>query len=388
MHDTAILGIGCTAPTRRSPHGAEELALEAISLALADAGIPAHAVEAIVTESTLCPASAPLDRIGPAAGLTGLKCTAHSTPVGAGIFAALGMANDMVARGDVETALTFFTTGWGSATAGPTAYHAKMEAKRLIEDPVGFSGPPLYFAAAAKRYQHLHAMSDPEMAEMLFDISASARANAVLHPHAQLRAPLDRGAYEASPMIAEPLRQADCSLLTDGAAAIVVSRRPDLASNVPHVRLLSWAYAVDPVSDADFYTQSPWLPDLPAARRASDMAFEKAGLNRRDIDVLGIYDCFSIAVAMQLEAAGFCAVGEAREIVSNGALRHDGRLPTNTHGGLASHGYLLGAAHIIEIVEQLRGKADGRQVEGARYGFAGAGPGRQYTALIFERAGQ
>lgn len=385
MDDTAILGTGATAPVRRSPRGAEALALDAIALALDDAGIAPREIGAIVTESTLCPAVASLDRIGPAAGFTGLTRTAHSTPVGAGIFAALGMASDMVARGEVETALTFFTTGWGSATAGPTAYHARMEAKHLVEDPVGFSGPPLYFAVAARRYQHVHGMSDADMADMLFEIASSARANAALHPQAQVRRLLDGDGYAASPMIAEPLRQADCSLLTDGAVAIVVGRRDRLPADRPHVRLRSWAYAVDPIPDADFYTQSPWLPDLPAAGRASDEAFSRAGLGRQDMDVLGLYDCFSIAVAMQIEAAGFCAPGAARELVAGGGLRHDGRLPTNTHGGLAAHGYLLGAGHLVEIVEQLRGNAGDRQVKGARYGFAGAGPGRQYTALIFER---
>lgn len=385
MDETAILGIGCTVPVRRSTRDAEELALEAIGLALADARLAPQEVEAVVTESTLCPVAAPLDRVAPAAGFNSLKRKAHSTPVGAGIFAALGMASDMVARGEVETAVTYFTTGWGSATAGPTDYHAKMEAKHLIEDPVGFSGPPLYFAVAAKRYQHLHGMSDADMEAMLFDISSSARANATLHPHAQVRQPLDGAGYAASPMIAEPLRQADCSLLTDGAVAIVVGKKERLAAGQPHVRVKSWAYAVDPIPDADFYTQSPFLPDLPAAGRASAEAFDKAELERRDIDVLGIYDCFSIAVAMQLEAAGFCAAGGTRMLIAQGGLRHDGRLPTNTHGGLSAHGYLLGAAHLVELVEQLRGSAGARQVKDARYGFAGAGPGRQYCAIILEK---
>ncbi|SEF15470.1 Acetyl-CoA acetyltransferase [Rhizobiales bacterium GAS191] len=382
---TVVDGVGHTGPVRRSPRDLEELALEAIDIALADAGLDPRDVEAVVTESTLCPAVTPLDRIGPAARLTGLRRTAHSTPVGAGILAAIGMAVDMVERGEVETALTWFATGWGSAKAGPTEYHAKMQPKHLIEDPVGFSGPPLYFAVAAKRYQHVYGLSDAEMETMLFDITSAARANAALNPNAQVRKLLDRAGYAASPMIAEPLHQADCSLLSDGAAALVISRRDRITRARPEAGLRAWAYAVDPISDADFYTQSPWLPNLPAAERSAAEAFARASLSPSDIDVLEIYDCFSIAVAMQLEAGGFCEKGGTALLAKDGGFRHDGRLPVNTHGGLVAHGYLLGVSHAVEAVTQLRGAAGERQVAGARRAYVGAGPGRQYTSLILER---
>jgi len=378
-------GIAHAGPSRRSGKDVEELALEAISLALEDAQLDPGDVQAVVTESALCPVVTPLDRIGPAARLTGLRRSAQSTPVGAGILAAIGTAVDMVERGEVDTVLTWFAIGWGSATVGPTEYHSKMTAKHLIEDPVGFSGPPLYFAVAAKRYQHVYGLTDAEMEEMLFAITSAARANAALNPEAQVKQPLDRASYANNPMIAEPLRQADCSLLSDGAAALVISRKGRIKRSRPNVGLKAWAYAVDSMSDADFYTQSPWLPCLPAAERASAQAFAKAGLSPSDIDVLEIYDCFSIAVAMQLEAAGFCPKGGAIHAVANGALLYKGTMPTNTHGGLVAHGYLLGISHAIEAVTQLRGAAGERQVLDARLAYVGAGPGRQYTSLIFER---
>ncbi|MGE4335733.1 MAG: thiolase family protein [Pigmentiphaga sp.] len=380
-----IDGVGGAGPVRRSSSDVEELALQAIERALEDASLHPREIEAVVTESVLCPAATPLDRIVPAARLTGLKRAMQSTPVGAGILAALAMAVDMVERGEVESALTWFATGWGSATGGPTSYHSKMQAKHVIEEPAGFSGPPLYFAVAAKRYQHEYGLSDQQMSQMLFDIVAATRANAALHPEAQAGTTVDEAIYGASPMIAEPLRQADCSLLSDGAVALVVTRRDRIRRVRPEAGLASWAYAADPISDADFYTQSPWLPSLPAAERAAAGAFAAAGLTPADIDVRGIYDCFSVAVAMQLEAAGFCRKGGAADAVRSGGLRHDGTLPTNTHGGLLGHGYLLGANHAAEMVIQLRGTAGKRQVAGACKGFLAAGPGRQYSALILER---
>jgi acetyl-CoA acetyltransferase len=380
-----IDGIGYVGPVRRAQADVEQLTLQAIARALDDAGLRPADIGAVVTESTLCPAATPLDRIAAAAGLTGLRRSAQSTPVGAGILAAIGMAADMVERGEAGAVLTWFATGWGSASEGPTQYHAKMQAKHLIEDPAGFAGPPLYFAVAAKRYQHVYGLTGAEMEEMLFGIVSATRANAMLHPDAQLRRALNFEDYRASPLIAEPLHMADCSLLSDGAVAMVISPKDRIARHRPEVGLAAWDYAVDPITDADFYTQSPWLPDLPAARRASAGAFAKAGLGPQDMDVLGIYDCFSIAVAMQLEATGFCPRGGAPELVRNGALRCDGHLPTNTHGGLMSHGYLLGVNHAAEVVAQLRGTAGARQVANAQHGFVGAGPGRQYTALILER---
>jgi acetyl-CoA acetyltransferase len=375
-----IAGLGQVAPQRRSPHDVETLILRAVRAAIAEAGMAPADIDAMVTESTLCPATASLDRIAVAAGLTKLQRTALSTPVGAGIIAAVGMAADMVGRGEARAVLTWFATGWGSATGGPTSYHAKMEAKHVVEDPAGFTGPPLYFAVAAHRYAHEHGLTPSELEELLFRTVAAARGHGMLHPHAQLRKPLtDLATYRDSPAVADPLRMADCSLLSDGAVALVIAR------GAAGVVVKAWDYAVDPITDADFYTQSPWLPDLPAARRASAGAFAKAGLTPADIDVLGIYDCFSIAIALQLEALGFCKPGGTLDLVRGGGLRHDGPLPVNTHGGLMSHGYLLGVNHLAEVVVQLRHQAGNRQVAEAERGFVGAGPGRQYAALILER---
>jgi acetyl-CoA acetyltransferase len=175
--------------------------------------------------------------------------------------------------------------------------------------------------------------------------------------------------------------------LSDGAVAIVISKRSKVKSDRVPVTLAGWAYDQDPVPDMDFYTQSPWLPRLPAASRSSAKAFQAAGLAPQDMSMYQLYDCFSIAVVLQLEALGLCRPGEGRHMCAGGALRFDGALPTNTHGGLLGHGYLLGAGHVVEAIRQLRHDAGARQVQAARNAFVGAGPGRQYTSLIFSRMG-
>lgn len=378
-----ISGLGEVAPVRRSGLSAERLALDAIGKALNDAGVAPSQIDAIVTESSICPQMTPIDRIAIAAGIHALRRVAHTTPVGAGILAAIGTACEMVAAGQAQHVLTYFAVDWGSNSSGPTEYHTKMSAKRVVEEPAGFAGPPLYFAMIAKRYQHVYGLDDRQMTELLGTIAMSARSNAMLHPEAQVTRPLDREQYEAARMIADPLRGADCSLLSDGAVAIIVSRLDEApARRRSEAMLHGWSYAVDPVADMAFYTQAPALPELPAASRASAQALANAGMTVMAMDMFQIYDCFSIAVPLQLEAIGRIPFGQSHARIQQGVLGSDGAIPTNTHGGLLSHGYLLGAGHIVEAVRQLRGEAGRRQVGNARTAFVGAGPGRQYTALV------
>lgn len=384
MATAVIAGIGEVPPSRRSGETVEALILRAVGAALADAGLHGHDIDAVVTESSLTPSMAPLERMAPSAGLTKLRVALQTTPVGAGILAAVGTAFDLVASGKAQHCLVYFGVDWGTAPSGPGEYHERMPAKRVVEQPAGFAGAPLYFAAAARRYQFVHGLSDTELQDMLWSVVESTLANASMHPEAQNGRVLAKSDYLAKSPIAEPLRSADCCLLSDGAVAIIVSRR-EAMTVAPPVTLAAWAYETDPIADTDFYTQSPWLPSLPAATRAAARAFASAALTASQIDVFELYDCFSIAVVLQLEAIGLCAPGEGRQLCANGALRFDGRLPTNTHGGLLGHGYLVGAGHVVEAIRQLRHEAGARQVRAARTAFVGAGPGRQYTALVFER---
>lgn len=386
MTHAVVSGLGEVEPGRRLNVPVERLIVDAIQSALQDANVRASDIGAVISESSLTPAMAPFDRIAPMAGLTNVHYTLQSSPVGAGILAAIGMAFDLVKNGTVNHALTYFGVDWGTQPNGPTGYHAGMEAKRIVETPAGFAGPPLYFGLAARRYQYLHGLSDTELQGMLWDVVDATRYNASHNSSAQVRETLSHEDYLQRSMVAEPLRGPDCSLLSDGAVAMVISRR-DGADAADGVGLSGWAYDYDNIPDMDFYSQSPWLPDLPAATRSSERAFRLAGKTVDDIDSFQLYDCFSIAVILQLEAIGVCRRGEGKSFGANGRLRFDGETPVNTHGGLMSHGYLLGANHAAEAVKQIR-KTDGiARTEKANCVFVGAGPGRQYTSLIFTKVG-
>jgi acetyl-CoA acetyltransferase len=380
-----VSGVGEFHPVRKSGKKAEALIAQAITEALADAGLQPGQVGAVITESSLTPQMAPFDRIAPMTGLNNVELTLQTSPVGAGIMAAVGMAFDLVASGKVDHALTYFGVDWGTTPNGPTGYHAGMEAKKVVEAPAGFAGPALYYAIAAKRYQHLYGLSDQQVQEMLWGVVDATRFNASHHPLAQRQDALTKEQYLEKPMIADPLRTVDCSLLSDGAVALVISKADQFNGKHHPVELAGWAYDYEPIPDMDFYTQSPWLPDLPATTRSSQKALKKAGMAIDDIDLFGIYDCFSFAVVMQLEALGLCKAGEGIQLCQPGALRFNGSLPVNTHGGLMGHGYLLGAGHVAEVIHQLRHQAGARQVKNAQTAFVGAGPGRQFTSLLFKR---
>jgi acetyl-CoA acetyltransferase len=155
----------------------------------------------------------------------------------------------------------------------------------------------------------------------------------------------------------------------------------------PHDPVVVQAVAHDQqmIDDEDFYTQNPALPYFPTATRCMEDVLARSGLRHSDIDVLEIYDCFTISLVLQLESLGFCARGQGFHVGRDGGTRVDGRLPTNTHGGLLSQGYLLGMNHIIEAVRQLRHEAGEAQVPGAKVALVAGSPTREYSVALLSR---
>jgi acetyl-CoA acetyltransferase len=385
MPNAVIAGLGEVHPTRTSGRRADSLLLDAIEAAIADAGIERRDVDGVITESMLTPRVLTVDKLAPVLGLDGLRYQALSSPVGAGILLAVAQAHAVVTAGLARHVLTFFGVDWGTHGSGPAGIHGSMDAKREVEYPVGFSGPPLYFAAMATRYAHVYGLTLDEVESMLCEIAVSARSNAQRHAHAQMRAELDAQAYYAQPYFAQPLRRSDISLLSDGAVALIVSAADAVPREKAVVTLAGWGHAVQPIPDEAFYTQSRELPHLPATASVALQVAQRARQEVSSADVFELYDCFSVATAVQLESLGITKPGRTLEAISGGQLGIDGRIPTNTHGGLLSHGYLLGANHVAEAVRQLRHEALGNQVADASSAFVGAGPGRQYTGLLLRR---
>ena len=185
--------------------------------------------------------------------------------------------------------------------------------------------------------------------------------------------------YLASDPVVEPLRRLDCCLVSDGAAAVLVTRE-ELASDLRHpgIRILGHAQA----HSLSTYASPKHFETLPAAR-CGPKALAQAGATPADVDVVLLYDCFTIVVLLQLEDYGFCKKGEAGPFVEGGRIAPNGNLPVNPSGGLRAAAYGGGMLHVIEAVRQLRGVAGERQVAGAEVALvSGHGLGMNTHATL------
>ncbi|BCN38098.1 thiolase [Alicycliphilus denitrificans] len=220
------------------------------------------------------------------------------------------------------------------------------------------------YALATSRYMHEYGLKR----EQLGEVALAARQWAQRNPDAFLRDPLTMDEYLTSRMVASPLSVRDCCLVTDGAAAIVMvsaARAKDLATRPAYV--LGAAAATD-------HRDITAMPDLTrtCAVDSGSRAFAQAGLKPADVDVVELYDAFTINTLLFLEDLGFCKKGEAGAFVQGGRIAPGGELAVNTNGGGLScvHPGMYGLFTLVEATQQLMGMAGDRQVPCARVGLA------------------
>jgi acetyl-CoA acetyltransferase len=288
------------------------------------------------------------------------------------------------ARGEASVVVNAFSVAWATqrrtGEASPGMFHAAEPFKANLELPFGWFPQPVYFATIARRHMHDYGTKPEELGA----IAVACRRHANLHPGAVMHdKALSLDDYLAQPMLVDPLRLADCCLISDGGAAYVMTT-PERARDLrrPPVRV---AGVGEGLSDSGThwsqqrdFTSTPQVFSAPGA-------FAMAGVRPEDVDVLTLYDPFTIVALMQIEDMGFCKKGEGGAFVAGDRLYHDaGGLPYNTHGGLLSHAYVLGIAHVVEVVRQLRGEAHA-QVPDAEVGVYGGYTGHMASTLVLTR---
>lgn len=345
----ALAGLG-EAPGRSS----EDIAIEASVKALAEAGLTTRHVDAVFGSlpGNANPLSALLiaEMLGIQPKFTDNNRTGGSTFLSYTLMAAMALK-----EGLCETALIFYgsnqrtVSGKLVSSVKPFAYEA----------PYAPIFPATSYALAASRHMHDYGTTREQLAA----VAVAARAWANKNPQAFMRGPLSVADVLASRMVSSPLTVRDCCLVTDGGAAIVMTRA-DRARHLPKppVYLLGAAAAtthMNIVAMADL-TRT-------AAIDSGQRAMAMAGVSPRDIDVVELYDAFTINTILFLEDLGFCAKGEGGPFVASGAIAPGGSLPVNTNGGGLScvHPGMYGMFTLVEAVQQLRGEAGERQVAGA-----------------------
>ncbi|MGA1794085.1 MAG: thiolase C-terminal domain-containing protein, partial [Thermoplasmatota archaeon] len=237
---------------------------------------------------------------------------------------------------------------------------------------------PALYAIMARR----HMKDFGTTREQLAAVSVKNHRHGSKNPYAQFQSEITlETVLKASP-IAEPLGLFDCAPMSDGAAAVVLCELE-----------MAKEFCSDPIlitgtgqgSDALAISNRPSLTELRATRKAGERAYARAGITPDDIDVAEVHDSYTIGEIMAIEDLGFFAKGDGGPATERGDTTLGGKIPINTSGGLKARGHPLGAtgiAQVNEIVLQLRGKANGRQVKDARIGLTHSVGGTGGTALV------
>lgn len=363
--EVVIAGIGSTAFGKLPARDTISLNVEACREALADAGVEKDRVDAVFVKvptssrefmygQKLCEAMGLQPRIGGA-----------WDQGGAANIALISMAAASIAAGQCEIALVCY------------ADNPRTGNKQAYQRPRGNDAIYGWFSTAAgyAMIHQRHAFEYGDPASALGAIAIACRRHGAANPKAQLRVPLTMQQYLESPWVVEPLRRADCCLVSDGGAALVVmsadrARRLGVSAPVPILGVgqcqTSWDVQLRPSLTTT------------GAATSGQMAFAMAGLKPADIDVAQIYDCFTITVLMTLEDYGFFPPGKGLDFVRDGQIETGGRLPLNTSGGLLSETGMPGLQLIMEGVRQMRGTAN-LQVPGARHCLVSNQGGTMHT---------
>ncbi|OPY81619.1 MAG: thiolase [Syntrophorhabdus sp. PtaU1.Bin153] len=234
---------------------------------------------------------------------------------------------------------------------------APQEPEEQFEIPYGQWVPIPTYALAAQRHMYQYGTTSTQLAE----IAVAARKWASLNPAATMRDPLTIDDVLASPMMSTPLRLRDCCLVSDGGGAVIVTTA-ERAKNLRKKPV--WILGC---GESHTHRSISGMPDLTVtpAKFSGERAFRMAGLAPSDIDLLELYDSFTITVLLQLEDLGFCPKGEGGRFVEGQRLAPGGQRPANTSGGGLSclHTGMFGIFLLIEAARQLRGECGDRQVQ-------------------------
>lgn len=352
-----------------------QLAREAVISAIKDAGIPLGRVDALYVGNMLSGMLGGQEHLGAffseelGIGVPAFKIEGACASGGLAVHNAI----NSVLSGQYDTVVALGVEKMTDHKPEDVAV-ALMGAGSEEERAAGATFPGLY-ALLARVHMREFGTTQRDLAA----VAVKNHYHASLNPNAQFHSVITAEQVMGSSKIADPLRLLDCSPISDGAAAVVITNK-----KIPHgIEVTASAVATDTLGLA----QRKDLTGLKATRTAAKKAYEIAGVSPGEIDVAEVHDCFTIAEILAMEDLGFYKKGKGAQAISAGQTRLDTskHLVVNPSGGLKGCGHPVGATgikQIVEIVEQLRGRAATRQVKNAKIGLAHNVGGSGATAVV------
>ena len=370
MREVLIVGVGMTRFGKLPLYGVRELAEEATYAALKDAGAkPADiqiaycGTEAMAPDTPMLPGQIALEQMG----ITGIPITNVSNACGSG-SSAVREAWLALQSGLYDVALAIGVEKL--TTPSPEQFHILSRlggADLMLEGSMGFF-PPGVFSMAAIKHMEKYGTTREQIAQ----VAVKNNFHGSLNPKAHFQKPITVEQVLKSRPVSYPLNVLDCCPISDGCAVVILCGA-DVAKRFTGtpVRVLaasqkSGTYKDDPELNAD------------TTRRSAAEAYEMAGVGPGDIDLAEVHDCFTFAEIQHYEDLGFCKKGEGGRFIEEGHANLKGKVAVNPSGGLLAKGHPLGATgpgQVYELTQQLRGRCDKRQVEGARIGITQNGGG-------------
>ncbi len=383
MHDVAIVGVGMAPVTSGSGKSLTELFVDAAGQAIEDAGV--DRIDSMYVGNMMSGFLQNQEHLGAlmatAMGREGMPaykvegaCASGGVAANAGVKAVLSGLEDVVLVGAVEKMSGYSTP---HVTSGLMMAEDKA---RVGSTGVTFVG---LNAMIAREYMHRYKVPHEALAEF----PVLCHENGLDNPKAQFHKKITVEDVLKSPLVADPLTLFDCSGIGDGAAALILTSAENARKFTDSpVAIAASAVATDRIS----LYRRPDITTFEASRKAAATAYQRARISADDVDVLEVHDAFSVLGIMALEDLGFAAKGTGSRMVKDGECARDGRVPTNTFGGLKARGHPVGASGMYQIVElalQLSNRAEKCQVADANVGLAQSvgGIGTTITVHILKR---
>lgn len=385
MTGAAIVGIGATEFSKNSGRSELRLAIECIGAALLDAGIAPEEVDGLVT---LTMENSRASAVARALGIPRVSFFAEIPGGGGGGCGSVSLAAAAIRSGLADVVVCYRamnersqerfglpTSSYGGGLATSAAIDSSWHA------PYGLSTPAATIGMTARRYMQEYGATSEDFGR----VSVASRRYAATNPAAWFYGkPITVEDHQSSRMIVDPLHLLDCCQESDGGVALVVvsdERARSLGSGVS-ISAAAQGMGPDTVLMSNYYREL--ITTTQETGIAAAQLWRQSGLSADDMDVAIVYDHFTPAVLMQLEALGFCGRGEAPDLIRGGAIDAGGSVNLNTNGGQLGEAYIHGYNGIAEAVRQLRGAAV-NQVDDAQHAVVTSGSHVPTSALVLSR---